>query len=123
MPVVLAHAMFPRLEAAFQLAATCPNIYLDMTNVFGVLAHPAMYGPSDLQLDYGLLIDTLHWGLEEFAGRIVFGSDHPAGIGGLEQILADLASIAIAPRARQAMLMDAPHALFSEWAPGWMARK
>lgn len=120
MPIVLAHTMFPRLERAFQLAAQCPNILLDTTNVFSVLAHPEQYAPLQIRARVPDLIEVLLWGLQEFVGRVVFGTDHPAGLGSAAQIRADVDIFDISPPARRALLCDAPRALFESWAPDRM---
>lgn len=77
---VAAHMFFPDLERGFSLLERHANLYLDCTNVFGMIEWP------DGPLPFG--ISRPRWGKEELlsaieanAGRILFGSDHPAGVG------------------------------------------
>lgn len=83
---LLSHMFFPELDLGFSLLERFENIYLDMTNVLGMLDWPE--GP----LPFG--ISRPSWGKEEFlaaveanASRILFGSDHPAGMGSMEEIV------------------------------------
>lgn len=78
--VLCAHMFFPDLPYAFSLLPRFENVHLDMTNVLGMMKWPP--GP----LPFG--IPRPSWGMEELlsaieahAGRVLFGSDHPAGIG------------------------------------------
>ncbi|RME45630.1 MAG: hypothetical protein D6796_10180 [Caldilineae bacterium] len=116
MPVVLAHAIFPRLETAFALAADYPNVYLDMTNVFGSVVHAAEYAPGTPPAAVERMREVLRAGVERHAGRVMFGTDHPVGLGDVAQILGDMQSVAVAEEARRAMLWETPVTLFSQWA-------
>jgi predicted TIM-barrel fold metal-dependent hydrolase len=84
--VILAHAFFPDLPYAFSLLRRFENVLLDLTNVIGMLRWP--HGP----LPFG--ISRPPWGTEELAealdanaSRVLFGSDHPAGMGTMEEII------------------------------------
>jgi predicted TIM-barrel fold metal-dependent hydrolase len=83
---LLAHMFFPGLESGFSLLSLHENIYLDCTNVFGMFDWPE--GP----LPFG--ISRPRMGKEEFLAaiessrdRILFGSDHPAGMGTMADIV------------------------------------
>lgn len=83
---ILAHAFFPDLPYAFSLLPRFGNVLLDLTNVIGMLRW------SDGPLPFG--ISRSPWGTGEFAAalganasRVLFGSDHPAGMGTMEEIV------------------------------------
>ncbi len=86
LPFLLAHMFFPDLPLGFSLLERFDNVYLDCTNVFGMLDWPE--GP----LPFG--VSRSRWGREELLAaieahprRILFGSDHPAGTGTLPEIV------------------------------------
>ncbi len=83
---ILAHAFFPDLAYAFSLLPRFGNVLLDLTNVIGMLRW------GDGPLPFG--ISRSPWGEREFAAaldanasRVLFGSDHPAGMGTIEEIV------------------------------------
>jgi len=83
---LLAHAFFPDLPYAFSLLPRFGNVFLDLTNV------PGMFLWKEDPLPFG--VSRPVWGREEFlsaieenSGRIMFGSDHPAGMGTMEEIV------------------------------------
>ncbi len=91
---ILAHAFFPDLPYAFSLPDRFGNVFLDLTNVPGMLLWPE--GP----LPFG--VSRPSWGREEFAraveaagDRVLFGSDHPAGMGTLAGILGQVAALGL----------------------------
>ncbi|HEU5361616.1 MAG TPA: amidohydrolase family protein [Candidatus Deferrimicrobiaceae bacterium] len=84
---LLAHAFFPDLPYAFALLTRFENVFLDLTNV------PGMFLWKEDPLPFG--ISRPAWGKEEFlaaieehSGRLLFGSDHPAGMGTIGEIVA-----------------------------------
>lgn len=86
---LLAHMFFPDLAYGFSVLSRFENVYLDCTNVFGMLLWPE--GP----LPFG--IPRPAWGADEFAAaleahsrRVLFGSDHPAGMGTMAEILGQI---------------------------------
>lgn len=86
LPVVLAHVGFPDLEWGFSLADRFAQVWLDMTNVPGSLLH--------MDVPEGLLT-VLHSGLESHRDRTLMGTDYPAGMGRLDQILGQFRSVGI----------------------------
>ncbi len=83
---ILAHSFFPDLAYAFSLLPRFENVLLDLTNVIGMLRW------ADGPLPFGVSRST--WGMEEFAAaldanrtRVLFGSDHPAGMGTMEDVV------------------------------------
>jgi predicted TIM-barrel fold metal-dependent hydrolase len=103
MPVVLVHSLFPRFGLAHELMSGHPQLYLDMTNVISAVrwyleappgAWAEFYDERDA-LNEG--IEHFHRILEDFSDRVMFGTDHPAGMGSPEQIYADFDSFGFPP--------------------------
>jgi hypothetical protein len=108
MPVVLVHALFPRFRICYELMGEYPQLYLDMTNSVsavrwykeksGAWADAGEWHELERNLEY---FDPL---LERFSGRIMFGTDHPAGMGTPEQIYADLEWLGLSPEVNEDLL-------------------
>lgn len=64
----------------------------------------------------------LREGVEAFPDRIMFGGDHPAGMGGLAAIYADLDALGLSERARRAVLGETAARLVEQVAPGRLPR-
>ena len=103
LPFLLAHAFFPDLPYAFSLLPRFGNVFLDLTNVPGMVLWKE--GP----LPFG--ISRPLWGKEEFlaaveehSGRVFFGSDHPAGMGTMEEILGQVETLGLSERTVQRIL-------------------
>lgn len=84
LPVVLAHVGFPDLEWGFSLAERFPQVWLDLTNVPGSLA---WMNASEQQIQ--LFRDRLSRNRD----RALMGTDYPAGMGNLDEILGQFSSI------------------------------
>lgn len=110
MPVVLVHSLFPRFALAYRLMSRFPLLYLDMTNVPGTIAlyesfeqagwHGAVDELSEADRDH------LEGLLEDFAGRIMFGTDHPVGMGSPADIYSDLGAIVRDPHTMSRVTFD-----------------
>jgi hypothetical protein len=90
-PFVFCHMLFPRLPIAFSLVEEYPNLYLDATNVFGTIAlfRASMQEIPELDLE------KAKTEMERHCSRIMFGTDHPAGMGNIPQILKDFADFGL----------------------------
>lgn len=86
LPVVLPHIGFPDLEWGFGLADRFPQVWLDLTNV------PGSFGWMGTSEE---LITILHNGMKQHRDRVLMGTDYPAGMGNLEEILAQFHSVGI----------------------------
>jgi hypothetical protein len=118
LPVVFAHMAFPKLEAAFSLLEDYPDLYLDATLVLPYFRPECE--PYVASLPGGLgIIDVAIDGLEKHAGRVLYGSDHPAGMGGLPEIYRDLRKLPVSDEAKRAMCADAAKAFVSRFVPGF----
>ncbi|MGE5663001.1 MAG: amidohydrolase family protein [Deltaproteobacteria bacterium] len=108
--VILAHAFFPDLPYAFSLLRRFENVLLDLTNVIGMLRWA--HGP----LPFG--ISRSPWGTEEFAcaleadaSRVLFGSDHPAGMGTIEEIVGQVETFGLEKETLERILYGNARAL------------
>jgi len=97
---VFSHMLIPRLDLAFEFAEEFPNLYLDATNVFGTIA---MVGRMNSELP-GLDLEVAREGMERWCERIMFGTDHPAGMGTIESIVQDLRDFGLSPKAESEIL-------------------
>jgi predicted TIM-barrel fold metal-dependent hydrolase len=111
LPFVLAHMFFPDLSWAFSLAERFDNLFLDLTNVPELLAWP---GES---LPFGVPRGT--WGREELAaafeshpGRVVFGSDHPAGMGSLAEVIRGVETLGLSEGTLRGIMYGNARGLF-----------
>ncbi len=86
LPVVLAHIGFPDIEWGFSLADRFPQVWLDLTNVPGSFAWMDTPDP---------LIEVFRNGLTRHRDRSLMGTDYPAGMGSLDEILAQFESIGL----------------------------
>jgi hypothetical protein len=114
--VVLPHLGYPRLGWAFDLAERCPNVWLDATNVFGTLGGripPFEHG--DLEAQRRELLSRL----PPLADRVMFGTDHPVGMGSLEQIFTDLGTFDLDEATRERILLSTPAAFLDRYGRRW----
>lgn len=93
--VLLAHMFFPDLPYAFSLLSRFGNVVLDATNVFGMMLWPE--GP----LPFGIFRprwsrEELVAAIEAYPDRVVFGSDHPAGMGSLQAVIRQVETFGLA---------------------------
>jgi uncharacterized protein len=86
LPVVLAHVGFPDLDWGFSLADRFPQVWLDLTNIPGSLA--------SMQSDPELTA-PLAESLDKHRDRLLMGTDYPAGMGNLDEILDQFDSLGI----------------------------
>lgn len=118
LPAVFVHMVFPELERAFQMLDDHEDLYLDATNVLACLrpefkfmleAAPGGVKPADVLIE----------GLNEHRGRVMFGSDHPAGMGSLADIYRDLDALPVDPATRRALRGEAAKNFIERFAPGF----
>jgi len=65
------------------------------------------------------IVDVLMEGLERHAQRILYGSDHPAGMGGLSEIYRDLNDLPVSKRVKQIIRAETPKAFVSRFQPAY----
>ncbi|MBN2168207.1 MAG: amidohydrolase [Actinobacteria bacterium] len=109
MPVVLVHSFIPHFDIAYEFIKNYPQVYLDFTNVVSALSWsikpPEWLVPGNFEIpglnDY---LDYFYQLADEFSERIMFGTDHPAGMGSPAQIYKDFNNFNFTGKARQDML-------------------
>jgi uncharacterized protein len=111
MPVVLVHSLFPRFGLAGRLMDEYPQLYLDMTNVMTSLRFllDTPGSPRFEDMVPSAISDNLDGFfavIEKHADRIMFGTDHPAGMWSVEKIYADFDSFTFPERVRRRLLYD-----------------
>jgi predicted TIM-barrel fold metal-dependent hydrolase len=118
LPLVLSHAIFPRFGEAQTLAERYPNVYLDVTNVFGALKmHEAEDIPESFRTAGERYIDDFREMVAACPRRILFGSDHPAGMGGLKEIYRDFFDFGLPESVAREILWETPLAFIERFAP------
>ncbi len=106
LPVVLAHVGFPDLEWGFSLADRFPQVWLDLTNVPGSFAW--MDCPPEL-------FKTLHEGIARHRDRTLMGTDYPAGMGNLDEILQQFRSVGIDEGLLEHVMVTSTKAYFDRY--------
>jgi predicted TIM-barrel fold metal-dependent hydrolase len=100
---LLAHAFFPDLPFAFSLLPRHENVSLDLTNVLGMFLwqkDPLPFGISRPAWRKEELLSAI----EKNFDRIFFGSDHPAGMGTMEEIVTQVETFGLSPGAVERIL-------------------
>ena len=115
--VVLSHFCFPHLDRAFDLAGRFPNVWLDLTNVFGTLSMMKQGDDTPLvnpDMETGLSA-VLEKRLPGIAHRVIFGTDHPAGMGDLELIFSDMSTFNIDDGTLEQVLQKTPNVFLDRY--------
>ena len=109
---------FPALATVFAAMDDYPELYLDATNVLACFREE--HRPT-LQLfdQAGKLWETLMAGLARFRGRILFGTDHPAGMGAYADIVRDLDDLFGDDPLKHDLRSRAPQAFIERFLPGF----
>lgn len=108
MPVVLVHALFPRFGLALELLGDYPQLYLDMTNSISAVRwykeSPDTWLEQAGKYEIEENLDSFNELFERYSRRIMFGTDHPVGMGSPAQIYADLDWFGFDPEVRADLL-------------------
>ena len=84
---ILSHMFYPRLSDALYLLENYKNVYMDTTNIFSAIIQDEKRGVNrDNEREIFLLI------LNKWSKRMVFGTDHPAGMSDVNTIFSDFYS-------------------------------
>jgi hypothetical protein len=116
MPVVISHMLFPDIEGAFDIMEEFPQTIGDLTNVPGALRLLALSKGLAFHDTPQLL--ALEKRIPAFADRLLFGSDHPAGMGGYGEIYRDFHQMRISERDRELIMRVNAEALVERYLPG-----
>jgi predicted TIM-barrel fold metal-dependent hydrolase len=106
LPVVLAHMGFPDLDWGFALADEFPQVWLDLTNVPGSFAW--MDSPEEL-------VATFRESLDRHRDRCLMGTDYPAGMGNLDEILTQFRSVGIDDSLLEHVMVKSTAAFFDRY--------
>lgn len=104
--VVLAHIGFPDLEWGFSLAERFPQVWLDLTNIPGSLQSPDL--PSEA-------IELFHRGLDLHRHHALMGTDYPAGMGTLDEIIDQYTSIGLDSNLLEHVMVISPKRFFERF--------
>ncbi len=123
LPVIFVHMAFPDLAWAFRMLDEYPYLYLDATNVLSCVRPPFQ---DWLKNTPGCqrVIEELLEGLEKYHERVMFGSDHPAGMGGLSEIYRDLEDLGVSESVKESLKAGTAKSFIERFAPGfdWSSR-
>lgn len=117
MKIVIAHMLAPDFKAALDLMAAHENIIGDLTLVPGTIRY--MLGSKN----GAKLADTdaakmLASELPAFADRLVYGSDHPAGLGSYNDIFNDFYEMGLPPELEKKITWHNPMNMVKRYCPG-----
>jgi predicted TIM-barrel fold metal-dependent hydrolase len=124
MSVVMVHCLFPRFALAHALMSEYPHAYVDMTNVPGTIGlyadlPEAVRENMDAFGDEPVDLDVFRAILADFSDRVMFGTDHPAGMGTPEEIYRDLDGLGLDDAIRLNMLRDSAQAFLKKNCGPW----
>ena len=105
LPIVFAHANYPRVGDAFALVARHRNLYLDTVHVF------ARVTQGWDRANQASAWAALEEGLRAFPDRAMFGTDHPSGTGTLRQMYEEFHAFGLAPDLERRLLGETAGAL------------
>ena len=116
LPVVFAHSLFPEFRDAFRILERYDTVYLEMTNVFGALFDDRyrMKTPEGWARE-------LFEGLANHSDRIMFGSDHPAGMGTLDEVYRTLDGLRLSETVKENLLGETARRFVERFRPGFFA--
>ena len=117
LPVVFAHSLFPEFGDAFRMLERYDTVWLEMTNVFGALWDDR-YRVTKLEPQKKVLLE----GIGAHSDRIMFGSDHPAGMGTLEEIYRTLAGLRFPETVKETPRGEPPRRFVERFKPGFFSR-
>jgi len=118
LPFVFVHMAFPELDKAYGFLEEFSDLYLDATNVLACLRDE--FRPLLSSVKGGEKIpEKLEQGLHRYQGRIMFGSDHPAGMGSLRDIYHDLKLVDLDPDARRELQQGTAREFIDRFMPGY----
>jgi len=123
LPLVLSHCLFPRFDDARELIEEYDNVYLDATNVFGSLRLFMSEGAGGKFEELGAQYsDSFRDLLMAHSKRTIYGSDHPAGIGDLNDIYNDLFEFGLPREVERDLVFETPLAFIRRFSPVVSAR-
>lgn len=124
MPLVLVHSLFPKFKLARALMRRHEQLYLDMTNVPGTIGlyQETPQAVRDNFAAFGDELcesDDLYAILYEFSDRVMFGTDHPAGMGSVAQVYHDFDSLELSEKVRADLLRQTAATFLERHCGDW----
>lgn len=116
LPVVFAHSLFPAFADAWRLLERHDNVWLEMTNVFGTFWEPR-YVVKEYATEKALLLQ----GIGPRSERIMFGTDHPAGMGTLVDIYRTLEGAGLGEGVRERLVGGTAERFLRRFRPDFAA--
>jgi predicted TIM-barrel fold metal-dependent hydrolase len=114
LPVVFAHSLFPQFDEAWRILDRYDNVWMEMTNVFGALWDDR-YPSGTVVADKARLLG----GLATWSDRVMFGSDHPAGMGSLEEIYRTLDVLGLSETVKENLLGETARRFVLRFKPNF----
>ncbi|MBI4587519.1 MAG: amidohydrolase family protein [Candidatus Rokubacteria bacterium] len=116
LPVVFAHSLFPEFAQAWRMLERYDTVWLEMTNVIGAL-WDERYRIRKFEDQRQVLLE----GINAWSDRIMFGSDHPAGMGTLEEIYRTLDGLRLAETVKENLLGETARRFVERFKPGFIS--
>ena len=116
LPIVFVHMAFPEISEAFSMLDEFPNLYLDATLVIP-LNRPE-YHPLLSNIPGGRKsIDTMIEMLEIYKDRVMYGSDHPVGMGRLSGIYKDVDALPVSNEVKDCLCSGTAMEFITKYQP------
>lgn len=103
---ILPHMFYPRLSEALYLLENYKNVYVDTTNIFSAIIQEEEQG-----LNRGREREVLMATLNKWSKRMVFGTDHPAGMSTADAIFSDFYSFNLKNSVTRDLLYNTAYSL------------
>ncbi len=116
LPMVFVHMAFPEMSTCFKLLDDYPELYLDATNVLSFL-RPEFEPMVKSMPDGYRVIEELLEGLGMYSERIMYGSDHPVGMGSLDAVYRDLEELPVSDKVKLDLSKNTAMALVNRFLP------
>ena len=103
---ILPHMFYPRLSEALYLLENYKNVYVDTTNIFSAIIQDEENG-----MHRGREKEVLMDSLNKWSKRMVFGTDHPAGMSDIDTIFLEFYSFNLKDSITRDLLYDTAYSL------------
>ncbi len=115
--LVLSHCLFPHFRQLRGLMEEYAGVWLDATNVFGAVKYLGLIENPAKGRDWTQTGELFRGLVTDFPERTLFGSDHPVGMGDLEEIYSDFTAFGFSGELSRAILWENPLAFIGRFAP------
>ncbi len=115
--LVLSHCLFPHFREMRALMEQYEGVWLDATNVFGAVKYLGLLENPAKGRDWTETGELFRGLVTDYPERTLFGSDHPVGMGDLEEIYGDFTAFGFSEELSRAILWENPLAFIGRFAP------